>query len=64
MFAVDGTPIHTYRKVDASAAGWPFDKPQYLLLDLAIGGDMAGAVDESSLPAAFFIDYVRVYQRR
>jgi beta-glucanase (GH16 family) len=38
-------------------------KPMYLLLDLAVGGDWAGAPDSSTtLPAYFDVDYVRVWQ--
>ena len=42
---------------------WPFDQPQYLLLNLAIGGDLGGAVDDNIFPSKFEIDYVRVYQK-
>jgi len=41
---------------------WPFDQPQYLILNLAIGGDLGGAVDDSIFPSKFEIEYVRVYQ--
>lgn len=41
----------------------PFTKPQYLLLNLAIGGINGGAVDEAALPMKYEIDYVRVYQK-
>ncbi|MBC3873558.1 glycoside hydrolase family 16 protein [Undibacterium sp. LX15W] len=41
---------------------WPFDQPQYLILNLAIGGDLGGTVDDSIFPSKFEIDYVRVYQ--
>lgn len=44
---------------------WPFNKPFYLKLNLAWGGDWGGAqgIDESKLPATYEIDYVRVYQK-
>lgn len=42
---------------------WPFDHPQYLILNLAIGGDLGGAVDDMIFPSKFEIDYVRVYQK-
>lgn len=44
---------------------WPFNKPFYLKLNLAWGGDWGGAqgVDETKLPATYEIDYVRVYQK-
>jgi beta-glucanase (GH16 family) len=41
---------------------WPFDAPQYLLLNLAIGGAMGGTVDDSIFPVQMEVDYVRVYQ--
>lgn len=41
----------------------PFTKPQYLLLNLAIGGINGGPVDETVLPMKYEIDYVRVYQK-
>ena len=41
----------------------PFKKPQYLLLNLALGGDNGGEIDDSALPMKYFIDYVRVYQK-
>ncbi|HEX3010168.1 MAG TPA: family 16 glycosylhydrolase [Bacteroidales bacterium] len=41
----------------------PFYKPQYLLLNLAIGGANGGAIDDKALPMKYEIDYVRVYQR-
>ena len=43
---------------------WPFDKPHYLLINLAYGGSWGGreGVDTSQLPLKFEIDYVRYYQ--
>ncbi len=41
----------------------PFTKPQYLLLNLAIGGINGGVIDEAALPMKYEIDYVRVYQK-
>lgn len=45
----------------------PFDRAFHLILNLAVGGDWAGKVndtgiDESVFPQQFQIDYVRVYQ--
>lgn len=62
--AVDGRPVHAYDKAGKTRAGWPFDEPQYLLLNLAVGGDMAGPVDDAMFPITYEVDYVRVYQRR
>jgi len=43
--------------------GWPFDKPYYLILNLAIGGNWGGEIDESLFPAEMQIDYVRIWQK-
>jgi beta-glucanase (GH16 family) len=42
----------------------PFHHPQYLLLNLAIGGTQGGDPAKTAFPARFEVDYVRVYQRR
>jgi beta-glucanase (GH16 family) len=61
---LDGINYFTFNK--APGAGndrWPFDNPQYLLLNLAVGGVLGGTVDNTSFPNRMEVDYVRVYQR-
>jgi beta-glucanase (GH16 family) len=60
----DGTKVFTYVNDHSGSASWPYDKPQFLILNLAFGGDWGGSkgVDIHSLPLHFYIDYVRVYQ--
>ncbi|MBP7275718.1 MAG: glycoside hydrolase family 16 protein [Kiritimatiellae bacterium] len=41
----------------------PFRKPQYLLINCALGGSWGGQVDDSNLPQRYEIDYVRVYEQ-
>lgn len=41
----------------------PFKKPQYILLNLAIGGDNGGTIDDKAFPMKYYIDYVRAYQK-
>ena len=61
---VDGNNYFTFAKSPgASNDRWPFDNPQYLLLNLAVGGVLGGAVDNASFPNRMEVDYVRVYQR-
>lgn len=43
--------------------GWPFDKPYYLILNLAIGGNWGGEIDNSIFPAEMQVDYVRFYKK-
>jgi beta-glucanase (GH16 family) len=41
---------------------WVFNKPFYLLLNLAVGGNFVGSPNsETVFPQTFLIDYVRVY---
>lgn len=63
---VDGNLLLTFNNdKKGSNSTWPFNKPFYLILNLAWGGDWGGAqgVDESCLPATMEIDYVRVFQK-
>jgi beta-glucanase (GH16 family) len=61
---VDGK---AFMRVNNDAPGgegaWPFDKPFYLILNLAIGGDWAApkGMDYKVLPQRFEVDYVRVW---
>lgn len=63
-YFVDGvkTKCENYRWVDDSGAQ---ANPGELLLNLAIGGDWAGAggIDDSMFPTSFDVDYVRVYRK-
>ena len=45
-------------------AEWPFDKPFFVVLNLAVGGTWPGDPDASTpFPAQLRVDYVRVYRR-
>jgi beta-glucanase (GH16 family) len=61
---VDGQRYFTFAREPGGDAVWPFDKPQYLILNLAIGGSWGGqkGIDDSAFPARFVIDYVRIYR--
>jgi beta-glucanase (GH16 family) len=40
----------------------PFDKPFYIVMNLAVGGNFAGDPDAQTVfPAEIVVDYVRVY---
>ena len=45
---------------------WPFNKEHFIILNLAIGGNMGGRVDDSIFdsPILMKVDWVRVYQRQ
>ena len=63
-FFVDENKVFAFENNSTAEDAWPFDKPQYLLLNFAFGGEWGGAkgVDETIFPQKFFIDYVRVYE--
>jgi len=67
-FAVEWSPDRIVWLVDGverfrSEKSIPHGK-MYLLVNLAVGGDWPGAPDQTTqLPAAFEVDYVRVYER-
>ncbi len=64
-FFVDGTLVTTVTKSQTPAGQtWPFDSVhQYLLLNVAMGGNYPGAPNGSAvLPATMFVDYVKVTQ--
>ena len=62
---VDGRAYMRVRNDQSGGSGaWPFDTPFYLILNLAMGGDWAGAkgIDDAALPQRMEVDYVRVWQ--
>ena len=64
-FFVDDKKYFTYRNELTGRDAWPYDQDQYLILNLAIGGEWGGqkGIDDSSFPQRYCIDYVRVYQK-
>ena len=63
---VDEHKYFTYSNEKSGTDAWPFDKDQYLILNLAIGGAWGGqkGIDDTIFPQRYLIDYVRVYQKR
>lgn len=60
---LDEKPYFTVTPADLPAgARWVFDKPHYLLLNLAVGGNWPGGPDATTtFPQRLYVDYVRVY---
>jgi beta-glucanase (GH16 family) len=61
----DGVKYSTYTRSDVgSNRKWVFEQPFFIILNLAVGGTMAGPVGMKTVfPAQLLVDYVRVYQR-
>jgi beta-glucanase (GH16 family) len=62
---VDDRYYYQYSNDHSDNSAWPFDSPQFLILNIAVGGDWGGqkGVDDSVFPVQMVVDYVRVYQR-
>ena len=60
---IDNTLYATATPADmANAADWTFENyAYYLILNLAVGGNLGGTVDATALPQSLQVDYVRVY---
>jgi beta-glucanase (GH16 family) len=61
-FGIDGQVHAAYPNLGKGTAQWPFDKPQFLILNLAIGGDLGGEIDDGIFPIGYEVEYVKVYQ--
>jgi len=57
-FSVDGRVHYVYNPEIKDDTTWPFDKEQYLLMNVAIQPSIAPSFTQSSLE----VDYIRVYQ--
>ena len=60
---LDDEFYYVYDKT-GDALSWPFDQPQTLILNLAMGGGMGGEIDSSLTSQVLEVDYVRVYGRK
>jgi beta-glucanase (GH16 family) len=54
----------TYSPSNKTEDNWPFDKSQFFILNIAVGGNWGGAqgIDNSIFPQQMEVDYVRVYR--
>ncbi|ATY32599.1 glycoside hydrolase family 16 protein [Sphingomonas psychrotolerans] len=66
LIGVDG---HAHMRFDndhkRDPATWPFASPEYLILNVAVGGwGGQKGIDDAAFPATMEVDYVRVWQKR
>ncbi len=65
-FLIDNEPFFfVYNDSEGDIGKWPFNASQYIILNLAIGGDWGGVngIDPSAFPMEMLVDYVRVYKK-
>jgi beta-glucanase (GH16 family) len=65
-FFVDGDLYATKTQADVPAGKrWAFDHPFFVILNLAVGGNLPGSPDDSTIfPQRMLVDYVRVYSAK
>ncbi|MDR3234342.1 MAG: glycoside hydrolase family 16 protein [Planctomycetaceae bacterium] len=65
-FYFDDQKKYTYSNEGIGDEQYPYDKPFYLILNLAFGGAWGDdrGIDQSKLPQSYYIDYVRVWQEK
>jgi beta-glucanase (GH16 family) len=61
-FLLDNKPFHTFHNTKKGEKDWPFDQPFHLILNIAVGGNWGGRVDDTIFPQQMLVDWVRVYQ--
>jgi len=77
LFAIEWEPntirwysdTHLYRTITPadlpSGSRWVYDRPFFLLLNVAIGGGWPGSPDRSTtFPKSMYVDYVRAYEKQ
>jgi beta-glucanase (GH16 family) len=63
VWYVDGSEYHRATPDDVKPNEWVFEKPFFMLLNFAIGGNFGGAIAPGiTYPQEYLVDYVRVYQ--
>lgn len=65
-FYVDGVLYNHFVNEHRTDKEWPFDKPFFFILNLAVGGNWGGkyGIDDAIFPVSMEVDYVRVYENQ
>jgi beta-glucanase (GH16 family) len=58
-FYLDGTLYFTFDNLDTTL---PFHKNFFMILNVAMGGSLGGAIDPAFIQSSMEVDYVKVYQ--
>jgi len=63
---VDDSLYFEYKNEGLGESKWPYDKPYYLILNVAVGGAWGSinGIDDEAFPQTMEVDYVRIYQRK
>ncbi len=61
VWKVNGKRTHSYERKSLDVAKYPWTEPFYLMIDMQLGGSWVGPVDESTLPVAMYVDWIKFY---
>jgi beta-glucanase (GH16 family) len=62
-WTVDGVAYRTVTRADVGSDPWVFDKPFFVILNVAVGGTWPGSPDATTrFPQQMIVDWLRVYQ--
>ena len=60
---LDGQLYHEVTSADVEPNEWVFEQPFFVLLNVAVGGNLGGPIfPDTVFPARMLVDYVRLYQ--
>lgn len=60
----DDVAYNTYTRSDVGDREWVFDQPFFVILNLALGGQLPGPIGlDTVFPTQYLVDYVRVLQQ-
>ena len=60
----DGQLYHTVKREDVGQREWVFDQPFFIILNLALGGQLPGPIGlDVTFPKQYLVDYVRVFEK-
>ncbi len=63
QYLVDDQLFHEVTPADLNGQPWPFNQPFFFIFNLAVGGNLPGPPDETTIfPQRLIVDYVRVFQ--
>lgn len=64
-FFLDGKQVFSFADEGSGSEAWPYDRPHYLILNVAIGGAWGGmkGIDDAIFPQRMLVDYVRYWKR-
>jgi len=63
---VDDKQFFSYKNEGEGMDSWPYVKPFYMLLNVAVGGEWGEkyGIDDAAFPQSMVVDYVRVYKKK